>query len=188
MKKSVFIAGLSLSLILISGCASKSEVQKTQMCQIDGTNAPTWICTDGNVTGMITGVGSAESSPLGFNYQKTEAIAAARDEIARKISIRVKNIFKRFEASTGVGKEKTVEKATENVSKQLAYETLRNSKLLKLWKSPKGTIYVLVGIPKEDAVEGIKTSLESKKALYQKYLAKKSWKDLDKEIDKEFNY
>ena len=57
-----------------------------------------------------------------------------------------------------------------------------------MWKSPKGTLYVLVGMPKEEVAQEIKTSLESKKALYQKYLAKKSWEDLDKEIDKEFSY
>ncbi len=186
MKKLVFAIGIGV--LIFSGCSSKNEVQKTQMCQIDGTNAPQWICQDANEKGMITGVGSAEATPLGFNYQKTEAIAAARDEIARKISIRVKNIFKRFESSTGIGKEQTAEKVTENVSKQLAYETLRNSKLLKMWKSPKGTLYVLVGMPKEEVAQEIKTSLESKKALYQKYLAKKSWEDLDKEIDKEFSY
>ncbi len=186
MKKLLGLIGAGI--IVFSGCSSKNEVQKAQMCQIDNVNAPEWICTGGNVKDMITGVGSAEPTPLGFNYQRTEAISAARDEIARKISIRVKNIFKRFESSTGTGKDVTAEKATENVSKQLAYETLRNSKLLKLWKSPKGTLYVLVGMPKEDAIEGIKTSLHNKKALYQKFLAKKSWEDLDKEIDKEFNY
>ena len=185
MKKIIGIIGISL--LFFSGCANK-EIQKVNSCQIDGANAPEWICNGGNVKGMITGVGSAEITPLGFSFQKTEAIAAARDEIARKISIKVKNIFKRFEATTGVKKDLTVEKAVENVSKQLSNETLRNSKLLKLWKSPNGTLYVLVGMPKDEVKNSIKASIESKKALYQKFLAKKAWENLDKEIDKEFNY
>ena len=185
MKKIIYF--ISASIIIFSGCSSKNEILKEQSCQIEKVNAPEWICTGGKIKGMITGVGSAQATPLGFNFQRTEAISAARDEIAREISIKVKNIFKRYEASTGIGKDKTVEKSIENVSKQLSYVTLRNSKLLKLWKSPKDTLYVLVGIPKEDVVNTIKTSIESKKAMYQKILAKKSWKELDEEIDKEFN-
>ena len=186
MKKIIGIIGVCL--LVFSGCATKEVKKENISCQIDGENAPAWICTGGKVKGMITAVGSADPSPLGFNFQRTEAISAARDAIARQISIRVKNIFKRFESSTGVGKEQTVEKSVENVSKQLSYETLKNSKLLKLYKSKKGTLYVLVGVPKDEVVNGVKTSIESKKALYQKYLAKKSWEDLDKEIDKEFSY
>ena len=183
-----FISIIGISLLLFSGCANKEAVKKVNRCEIDGANAPEWVCNGGNIKGMITGVGSAEASPLGFNFQRTEAIAAARDEIARKISIKVKNIFKRFESTTGLKKDLTAEKAIENVSKQIANETLRNSKLLKLWKSPNGTIYVLVGMPKDEVTNSIKTSIESKKALYQKFLAKKAWENLDKEIEKEFNY
>ena len=182
MKK--YIAILGIGIMVFSGCSSKNEIIEKNRCQIDNVNAPEWICKDADNDKMITGVGSAEVTPLGFNFQKTEAIAAARDEIARKISVRVKNIFKRYESSAGVGKDKNVEKVVENVSKQLSYQTLNNSKLLKLWKSPKGTLYVLVGMPKEDVVKSIKTSLHNN---YQKVDATKSWEDLDKEIDKEFN-
>jgi len=187
MKKKIAIIGICL--LAFSGCSTK-EVKKpaTFTCQIDGANAPEWVCNGGKVKGMITGVGSAEPSPLGFNFQRTEAISAARDDIARQISIRVKNIFKRFESSTGVGKDNSVEKSVENVSKQLSYETLNNSKLLKMYKSPKGVLYVLVGVSKEDIVNKVKTSLKNKNALYQKDLAVKAWKDLDEEITKEFSY
>lgn len=185
MKKVIGLIGIGI--LFFSGCSSKNEIQKNQICQIDGANAPQWVCIGGREKEMITGVGSAESSPLGFNFQRTEAIAAARDEISRQISIRVKNIFKKFESSTGVKKDKSVEKVAENVSKQLSYETLKNSKIIKFWKSPKGVLYVLVGMPKKDVIDDVKTSFHNKKALYQKSLATKAWKNLDKEIDKEFN-
>ncbi len=175
MKKILGLIGAGI--IFFSGCASKNEVNH-QVCQIDGTNAPSWICNGGEIKGMITGVGSAKPTPLGFSFQRTEAIAAARDNIAREISIRVKNVFKRFEESNGVGKNTLNERVIQNVSKQLSNEILRNSKLLKLWKSPNGTIYVLVGMPKEEIVNNLKTEIK----------ANKEWKNLDKEIDKEFNY
>ena len=176
MKKILGLIGAGI--IFFSGCASKNEINHQQICQIDGTSAPSWICNGGEVKGMITGIGSAKPSPLGFSFQRTEAIAAARDNIAREISIKVKNVFKRFEESSGVGKNTLNERVIQNVSKQLSYETLRNSKLLKLWKSPNGTIYVLVGMPKEEIVNNFKTEIKANKA----------WKNLDKEIDKEFNY
>ena len=176
MKKILGLIGAGI--IIFSGCASKNEVQKPQMCQIDGANAPSWICNGGDVKGMITGIGSAKPTPLGFSFQRTEAIAAARDNIAREISIKVKNVFKRFEESNGVGKNTLNERVVQNVSKQLSNEVLRNSKLLKLWKSPNGTLYVLVGMPKEEVVNNLKTEIK----------ANKEWKNLDKEIDKEFNY
>ena len=178
MKKIFFI--LSASILIFSGCSSKNEVKKTYVCEIDGANAPEWVCRGVEYKNMITGVGSAEPSPLGFNFQKTEAISAARDEIARQISVRVKNIFKRYESK--VGNDHT-EKVVENISKQLSYETLRNSKLLKLWKSPKGTLYVLVGMPKDQIKESI---IKNASKLYNK--ADKKWESLDKEIDKEFSY
>ena len=186
MKKLIGLIGLGI--ILFSGCSSKNKITQQSICHIDGTVAPEWICVGNNQKDMITGIGSAESSPLGFSFQRTEAVSAARDEIAREISLKVKNIFKRFESSTGIQKDKTMEKVVENVSKQLSYETLRNSKILKLWKSPKGVMYVLVGMPKNEIVEKIKTSFHNQKALYQKSLAKKAWENLDKEINKEFNY
>jgi len=55
-----------------------------------------------------------------------------------------------------------------------------------IWKSPKGTLFVLVGMPKNSIKTNIKTSLKSEKALWQKFLAQKADKELDKEIDKEF--
>jgi hypothetical protein len=185
MKKSLILSLCAAAIFI--GCGSKNQTTpQTKECVIENQEAPVWICAPKDTKEYITAVGSAEKSPLGFSFQRTEALAAARDELARRISVKVKNIFKRYESNVGVQKNKTTEKVVENVSKQLADITLRDSKILATWQSKNGTLYVLVGVPKKNLEEGIKSSLSSKDALYQKYIANKEWEKLDKEIKAEF--
>jgi len=114
-------------------------------------------------------------------------MAIARDEIAKQLQIKIKNMFKNFMATTGANTD-SVEKATEYVSKQLTKQTLTGSKQLNMWIAPDKTLFVLVGVPlnAQKVKEVIKTSLGNKEALWQKHLAEKSQKELDEAIEKEF--
>jgi len=191
MKKVLATTALAFSLIGLTGCMNSQP--DVEACMIDGTKAPSWVC-DGGATmeGGLFAVGSAEPSPLGRSFQRTEATAAARDALAREIGVKVKNMFKQFQATTGIGDAQTAEKATQNVSKQVASQTLAGSKVMKVWISPtKGTMYVLVGMPDPAAVQqsvknAVKTSLKNDQALWQKFLAQKADKELDAAVDKEF--
>jgi len=191
MKKILVSATLALGLMgIMTGC--NNQPQNLEACVIDGKQAPSWVCDGGAMMeGGLFAVGSAEMSPLGRSFQRTEATAAARDSLARQIKVKVKNMFKQFQAATGIGDEQTAEKATQNVSKQVAQATLSGSKAMKVWLAPKGTMYVLVGMPDPKAVQqevkkAVKTSLHNEKALWQKFLAQKADKELDAAVDKEF--
>jgi ribosomal protein S20 len=174
----------------MTGCTNTQP--NVDQCVMDGKQAPSWVCDGGAMMeGGLFAVGSAEKSPLGPSFQRTEATAAARDALARQIKVKVKNMFKQFQATTGIGDEQTAEKATQNVSKQVAAATLSGSKVMKVWMSPKGTMYVLVGMPDPQAVKAevkkaVKTSLHNEKALWQKFLAQKADKELEAAVDKEF--
>ena len=190
--KKVLITALAVAG-LMTGCANNNQPQpNVEACQMDGVTAPSWVCDGGAMMeGGLFAVGSAEPSPLGISFQRTEATAAARDALARQIKVKVKNMFKQFQATTGIGDEQTAEKATQNVSKQVAAATLEGSKVMKVWRSPKGTLYVLVGMPDPKAVQqevkkAVKTSLHNDKALWQKFLAQKADKELDAAVEKEF--
>jgi ribosomal protein S20 len=194
MKKILTTAIVGISLFSFVGCGGEKQPQVPDFnqCVIDGTQAPQWVC-DGGATmeGGLFAVGSAEPSALGISFQRQEAVAAARDDLARQIGIKVKNMFKQFQATTGIGDAQTAEKATENVSKQVASQTLAGSRVVKTWRSPKGTLFVLVGMPDPNAVktavkQAVKTSLHNDQALWQKFLAKKADKELDEAVDKEF--
>jgi len=190
MKKVLATTALAFSLIGLTGCVNSQP--DVEACMVDGKQAPSWVC-DGGTTmeGGLFAVGSAEKSPLGPSFQRTEAAAAARDALSRQISLKVKNMFKQFQATTGIGDAQTAEKATQNVSKQVSATTLAGSKVMKVWISPKGTMYALVGMPDPKAVQeqvkqATKTSLKNDQALWQKFLAQKADKDLDAAVDKEF--
>ena len=190
MKKVLATTALAFALVGLTGCGNTQP--NFEQCMMDGTQAPQWVC-DGGATmeGGLFAVGSAEKNPLGISFQKTEATAAARDALARQLSVKVKNMFKQFQATTGIGDAQTAEKATQNVSKQIAAQTLAGSKVLKTWISPKGTMFVLVGMPDPNAVkqavkQAVKTTLHNDQALWQEFKAKKADAELEAAVDKEF--
>ena len=193
MKKILITTSLVFGLLGLTGCANNSKpTPDFNKCMIDGAKAPNWVCNDGaNMEGGIFAVGSAEKSPMGITFQRTEATSAARDALARQIQVKVKNMFKQFQATTGIGKDQTADKATQNVSKQVAQATLEGSKVINRWMSPKGTLFVLVGMPdskklQQQVKESVKTSFHNDKALWQKFLAEKADKKLDEAVAKEF--
>ncbi len=191
MKKILFSSAI-IATMIFTGCGSsnKSVIPKAPTCQMDGASAPVWVCNGGaDMKGGIFAVASAQKTPLGISFQRQEAMAAARDEISRQISLKVKNMFKSYMSSTGTGNAQTAERVATSVSKQLSYQTLRNSKLLKTWISPKGTMFVLAGINgsiKDAVKQAAKTTLHNDKALWQEFKAKKAQEELDSEINKEF--
>ena len=190
MKKVLATTALAFSLIGLTGCMNSTP--NFDQCKIDGVDAPSWVC-DGGATmeGGLFAVGSAAPNPLGIGFQRTEATAAARDALARQISVKVKNMFKQFQATTGIGDDQTAEKVTQNVSKQVTYQTLNKSKIIKVWMSPKKTLYVLIKMPdsktiKQEVKKTIKTTLHNEQSLWQEFKSKKADAELEAAVDKEF--
>jgi hypothetical protein len=146
---------------------------------------------DPTVEGSVSEVGVAPKSAAGIQMQRTEALANARDELARKMEILVKNSFQKFQQTTGVGDAQTVDKVTKDVSKQLAKQTLSGSKQKDLWLNPStGDLYVLVVIDAKEAAAAAKTaartSLKNDQALWQMFQSQKAQEELDRDIEKEF--
>ncbi|WP_457564084.1 LPP20 family lipoprotein [Caminibacter pacificus] len=186
------IALMSLgALLLITGCSSKNPNPNQIQCSIDGAKAPAWVCNGAaNMKDGIYAVGSAPKSPLGYSFQREEAMAIARDEIARRLDLKVKNLLKRYYSSTGTVNNQTAERVVTSVSKQLTKQTLRGSHLINTWVSPKGTMFVLVGMTNEDIKNSlknaVKTTYKNDEALWQEFKAKKAQEELEYQIDKEF--
>jgi hypothetical protein len=194
MKKLLTTSLLAVGIAgFMAGC-NNNQPQKPniEQCQMDGATAPSWVCDGGAMMeGGLFGVGSSEKNPLGISFQRTEAAAAARDALARQIKVKVANMFKQFQASTGIGDAQTAEKATQNVSKQVAKATLEGSKIMKTWVSPNRTLFVLVGMPDPKAVaeqvkQVAKTTYKNDQALWQEFKAKKADQELDAAVEKEF--
>jgi len=190
--KKLLIAGLGLSIALFTGCGNNQPQPEAPQCQIEGQTAPQWVCDGGaSMEGGIFAVGSAQKSPLGIGFQRQEAMANARDALARQLEVKVKNMFKSYMSSTGTGDNQTAERVATSVSKQLSKQVLRGSKLLKTWMSKNGTMYVLVGMTdtnklKAELKKAAKTTFKNDEALWQEFKAKKAQQELDAAIDKEF--
>lgn len=189
MKKLV-LTGFCLLVAIISACSSvPSKVAKGYTNpSLDG--APGWVLDPASTPGL-SGVGSAQPSLGGIQFQRTEAMAAGRDELARMISLKVKNSMENFARQTGVGDSQTFDKVAKDTSKQLAHETLNGSRQKDLWVAQDGTLWVLVTLDSkivaEAAKHAVRSSYNNDNALFQQKESTSALKELDADIDKEFN-
>lgn len=192
MKKVLLTASAAMvaASILFTGCSSKTETIQEDMTYVDPEfqGAPKWVMVP-QVSGFIAEVGSAPNNAANDkSFQRAEAMADARDNLARQISTKVGNMFKSYKAATGSGADATFDKATESVSKQVASETLKGTVVKDTWISRTGNLYVLMAIDTTAVIDSaenkIKTSFKNDSALYQKFLAEKAQGELATELEK----
>lgn len=193
MKKYLKISAASLAVAaMFTGCmGGKQEATAPAASsyvnpEFDG--APKWVLMP-EMEGAMCALGSAmPNAGRDMSFQRTEAIAGGKDDLARQISTKVSNLFKSYKASTGSGTNATFDNASSSVSKQLASQTLNGAKAKDVWISKTGTMYVLVCMSNEPVKEGmeeaVKTSFKNDQALYQKFLAEKANGELDAELSK----
>ncbi len=152
-------------------------------------NAPAWVLSP-EMEGGLAAAGSAKMSKAGMSFTRTAAMANGRDELARMMNVKVKNMVKNFTQATGIGDDETVERVASNVSKQVTKQVLSGSRMKNSWISPSNEFYVFIVLDPTAAAEAVKqsvqTSYKNEKALWQQFQAKKAQEELDAEIEKEF--
>ncbi len=189
MKLKLTTLALSAALaVTFTACGGEQPKPETPAVAPGLAGAPMWVL-DPTVEGGIAAVGSAQKSPGGLQFQRTEALANARDELARTLSVKVNNMIKNFAQSTGIGDQQTFEKVTQQVSKQVASQTLSGSKQKAIWLNPAtGELFVHVVLDPASVQAAAKnatmTSLKNEQALWQQFQAKKADETLDAEIAK----
>lgn len=186
MKKVFHFSVLPVCVIMLFyGCAASSKKGLTGEYE----NAPGWVLNP-EVEGGIAAVGIAKIGKAGMQFARTEALANARDELARILSVKVKNMVKNFTQTTGIGDDETVDKVSAQVSKQVTSQVLHGSRQRELWISPVNNLHVLVVLDpasvKEAVKQNVQTSYKNEKALWQQFQSQKAYEELDKEIEKEF--
>lgn len=192
--KRILLGTIVVATLVMTGCSSKnqaSSMMHSSYVDPELDDAPAWVLTP-VVEGSISEVGSAKKNAGNdISFQRNEAMADARDNIARQISTKTSNMFKNFKAATGSGTDATFEKATESVSKQIASETLQGSIVKGTWISKTGTMYILMAVDPKAVIkkvgEAIKTSYKNDEALYQKFLASQAQGELEAELIKAGN-
>ncbi len=191
-KKLMSVGAGFLSLgMLLSSCASSPKGMLADCTFPDSPEmaAPGWIC-DMPVDGVeVSAVGSFRKTAAGIQFQKTQATAAARNALASRMKVLVKRMVKNYASTTGVGDDETVDTVSSDVSKHVTNETLLGTKVFRTRVNPETrTMYVLIGMDPDGAATNaqtaIKSSYKNKKAMWQRFLAKKADEDLDAEIEK----
>lgn len=184
-----------LAALLLTGCGKKEAKPKKQEpvaapvfgCTYKGQPAPEWTCTP-EAEGGIAAVGEAAPNRGGDrNMQRNMAVSQARSALAMDMEVKVKTMVTNWTRVTGAGENQTYETNAENVSKQIAAQTLQGSRILKTWEAKDGTLVVLVGITDAGALkQSIQTSLRNEEALWQQFQSQKAQEALDAEFEKQF--
>ena len=180
------------------GCSSKEGVETPDIGGTGGAGvggavcfngAPDWVVVSGEGENL-SAVGVAVIGKSGLQYARIEATAAARDEMARTLSIKVNNMFKTFNQTTGLGDDQSIDRVTVNVSKQLSSQTISGSKQIGSWVSQCAELYVLVALDETLVKQAVKeesiSSIRNDVALWQQFLEKQAQDELDAAIEKEF--
>ncbi len=189
------IALLGLITASITGCGEtptpSSEPQKITKqeadfrCRQEGVLAPKWTCVP-MVEDGYAGVGIAQKSAAGMGFMRRVALANGRSDLAQQIKSQVKDKVETFTRATGVGSSEVVDQVNMAVSKQVAKVDLKGSKAVDAWKSPSGTLYLLVTVPQSSinkkVKDAVKTSYKNDEALWQQFQAKNALEGLEKEF------
>jgi len=191
MRREVLVLGvLGVCAMLTINCGTTKEVKiEEPKLAKEFAHAPKWVLNPSVEKGLVA-AGSARIGKAGMQFARTEAMANARDELARMLSVKVKNMVKNFAQVTGIGDDETVDRVSSQVSKQVTFEVLTGSRQKDLWISPGGDLYMLVvidsNIVKETVKENVKTSYKNDEALWQLFQAKQGHEELEKATEREF--
>ena len=196
LMKMIMALGLIAGALMTTGCSEKTldidkHVQNKKMVnELEG--APSWVMSHPDNDNYIFGLGVASPTAGDIAFQRTVAIGEGRDEIARSVSTKVKNMLKSFKEKTGTLDDTTFDRVATNVSKQVANSTLIGSSQYKdnWWISKNGNLYILVALPKENAKKAIlsatNSSFKNNKAMWQKFQAKQAQDELKAEVEAQF--
>jgi len=178
----------------LTACSSTSKdggpAVVTECAYPDAPNesAPLWVC-DAPVEGVsVSAVGVADKSAAGVSFMKNMAAADARVKLAQQMKVHVNNMIKQYVETTGAGSSETVDKVNTSVSKLITSEELSGSRIFRTATSPKGAMYVLLGldptVTREATEKAVKTSMKNDQALWQQFKAKKAQDEMAADIAK----
>ena len=174
----------------ISGCGNKRI--DNQAMEEEFENAPEWVLagSGGNETNAFSAVGSARIGKSGIQFAKTAAMAQARNELARQLSVRVHSLVNSVSRQAGLAEGRTADHLARQVSRQVARETLNGSRQKDLWISPSSDLYVLVemdGAAVKGAVRNqVISSFKDEGEKWKAYEGRDGGAELDREIDNLF--
>ena len=191
MKRTLIVLTLvSLALMLVlTGCGKKVKKIDNERFEEEYEYAPDWVLAEYSGE-KFSAVGSAHIGKGGIQFARTEALATARSELARQVSVKVRGLVNTFAQQTGIGDDQTMDTFSKQVSKLVTDETLSGSREKDTWISPSEDIYVLAVLETVEVKESVRRQVisgyQQDSARWQEFKAKNGNEELDAEIEKAF--
>jgi hypothetical protein len=183
------VLSLILCWILAAGCSQTAKKIDNEALRDEFENAPEWVLT-GHLKESTSAVGSARIGKGGLQFARTEALAKARDELARQVSVKVETLVNNFAQQTGIGNDQMLDAFSKQVSRQITDETLAGSRQQDIWISPSADLYVLVVMDEEQIKSAVKremiSSYQQDEARWQEFKARNGAEELDRELERAF--
>ena len=130
------LAGSIAAVLFIAGCANKDDalgegakkIDKKALQALNIQGAPNWVLNGGQGDMSAVGIADIVNGDLGF--ARTEALALARDELARQVGTKIQSTINRA-ANVSMGastQDAQVSKTSEQITKQTVSQTLSGAK------------------------------------------------------------
>lgn len=180
------------ALVLAGFVACSSSPEETEEKEVvstvigkDGIPMPTWVVKNPKSDTTFYAVGYSKMSNR--NISKTAAGQDARDQIARWIGTSVKNALVSYTSEGGEGTNTQTLTHFENISKQVAEETLVGVEEDEIWVDAEGGIYMLCSFPKENVNKSFKETVgafqRNEAAAFAEFKAEEALSFLEKETE-----
>lgn len=161
-----FILGVAM---FVAGCSSKyelgegaSSIEDSALEANNLSNAPSWVLNGGR--DGLSAIGSADITKAGLQFARNEALAMARDELSRIISVKVEGLVSNA-VSQSIGNnayDANVERYGEQITRQIVSQSMVGTKQKDTWITPDGKqIYVLVELDSALSDKVQKTIMQS---------------------------
>jgi len=180
MNKRVKLILIGISLLIFSGCSSKN------LSKQEFNNAPKWVKVP-RVKGYITGLGIASPNQgEDLALQRSEAMAIARDDIARQIETKIGSFIDKFAESIGTKEKRSFARDVKSKIRNITKMKLRGARTQKSWMGESGKLYLLMTLETKEVLAMLKQSSnsEDKDIKFQRFLSQKNQKELEKELEK----
>ena len=184
MTKKILMLFTIALMVFAAGCGSKPapapEPETAPQPQVMA-DVPQFFLMPPTAEDAFYGVGVAKMSSL--DMSRTMSISRARDDIARQVSLQVKNAITDYAQEAGADSTQSI-KFVETVSRQIAETKLQGAKPKEMYAAKDGTIYALV----EYRLDNFKTDAEevfkrNEEAAFSEFKAAQALEKLNFELN-----
>lgn len=185
------LATIALAASVFVSCGSSPDKDAEPVAKpligLEGVPQPAWVNKIPKSAEMYFAVGYGKMSNKPNSIMRAEA--DAKDQIARWVTTSVKTALTNYTSDSGSGDNRQVLEFMENISKQVADQSLSGVERDEVWVDPEGGVYVLASFPKANVGKSFEevsgSFVRNEAAAFAEFKAKEALSFLEKETAKD---